>query len=80
MKVSELIEKLQALDPDLRVVVDGYEGGVKDASYVTVEEIALNVNEEWYYGEHETTYANPNTEKCNAQYKGHERVQAVYIC
>jgi hypothetical protein len=77
MKVSELIEKLQALDPDLRVVVDGYEGGVKDASYVTVEEIALNVNEEWYYGEHETTYAD---EKHNAKYKGHERVQAVHIC
>jgi hypothetical protein len=77
MKVSELIEKLQALDPDLRVVVDGYEGGVEDASYVTVEEIALNVNKQWYYGEHETTFAD---EKHNAKYEGHERVQAVHIC
>jgi len=77
MKVSELIEKLQALDPDLRIVVDGYEGGVEDANYVTVEEIALNVNEERCYGPHETTYAD---EKDNAQYEGHERVQAVHIC
>ena len=76
MKVSELIEKLQALDPNLRVVVDGYEGGVKDAGYVTVEEIALNVNEEWYYGEHEIIEADED----NAQYEGHERVQAVHIC
>jgi len=75
MKVSELIEKLQALDPDLRVVVDGYEGGVKEASYVEVEEIALNVNEERYYGPHEII----NT-GCYEQYEGHERIQAVSIC
>jgi len=77
MKVSELIEKLQALDPDLRVVVDGYEGGVKDAGYVTVEEIALNVNESGYYGEHEITY---DDEEDNAQYESYERVQSVHIC
>jgi len=76
MKVSELIEKLQALDPDLRVVVDGYEGGVTDASHITVLEIALNFNEEWYYGPHEIIEADED----NAQYEGHERVQAVRIC
>ena len=77
MNIKELIEKLQAFDPELRVVVDGYEGGVKDAGYVVEETIALNVHEEWYYGEHETLYAD---EKPNKKYAGHERAQAVHIC
>ena len=47
MKVKDLIEKLQAVDPELMVVRDGYEGGVPEVGYVVVEEVALNVNEEW---------------------------------
>ena len=45
MKVKDLIEKLQAIDPELMVVRDGYEGGVTEVVYVVVEEVALNVNE-----------------------------------
>jgi hypothetical protein len=46
MTVKELIEKLQQLDPDLRVVTDGYEGGYKDVSDTFESfDLALNVNE-----------------------------------
>jgi hypothetical protein len=53
MKVKELIEKLQAFDPELIVVRPGYEGGVTEVGYATEKLLALNVNEEWYYGEHD---------------------------
>jgi hypothetical protein len=54
MTVKELIEKLSTLDPDIRVFVCGYEGGYNDAGPIgDVKEIALNVNEEWYYGPHD---------------------------
>ena len=76
MKVKDLIEKLQAVDPELMVVRDGYEGGVTEVVYVVVEGVALNVNEVWYYGEHETLYAD---EKANRQYAGKERALVVHI-
>jgi len=55
MKVKELIEQLQSLDQDLFVFVDGYEGGYNDATGVRsdVVNMALNVNDAWYYGAHE---------------------------
>ena len=53
MKVGELIERLQALDPELMVVRPGYEGGVTEVTNINAIVVALNVNEEWYYGEHE---------------------------
>ena len=54
MLVKELIEQLQTLDPDLHVFVCGYEGGYNDAGPISeIKEIALNVHEEWYYGQHE---------------------------
>lgn len=56
MNVKELIERLSELDPELRVVVRGYEGGYTDVNVDADEkfDLALNVNsEEWYYGEHE---------------------------
>ena len=53
MKVRELIERLQALDPELMVVRPGYEGGVTEVTHINAIVVALNVNEEWYYGEHE---------------------------
>ncbi len=63
MKVKELIEKLQELDPETRVMTSGYEGGYKDANVSDVCEIALNVHTEWYYGPHEDpddTYSVPD--------------------
>lgn len=54
MKVRELIEKLQQLDPEMLVVVDGYEGGADEPKSVTTARIALNYNTgSWYYGKHE---------------------------
>ena len=76
MKVKDLIEKLQAVDPELMVVRGGYEGGVTEVGSVDVQEVALNANEEWYYGEHETLYAD---EKANMQYVGKERALVVHI-
>lgn len=56
MTVRELIEHLQTLDPDIRVFVKGYEGGVDDKiSLDEPTDITLNVHTEWYYGEHEYT-------------------------
>ena len=54
MKVKELIEKLSQLDPELMVVIRGYEGGVDEVSNYGLCNIELNVNDEWYYGKHET--------------------------
>jgi len=53
MKIKELIEKLQQFDPELMVVVDGYEGGYDDPIVGPVKKLKLNANEEWYYGNHE---------------------------
>jgi len=53
MKVKELIEKLQTLDPETMVVVSGYEGGFHEVTTTEIVKIALNVNTSRYYGEHE---------------------------
>jgi hypothetical protein len=56
MTIKELIEHLQTLDPDLRVFIKGYEGGVDDKTSIPEPvDIILNVHSEWYYGEHEYT-------------------------
>lgn len=72
MNVKELIEKLQAFDPELMVVRDGYEGGVTEATEVDEVKIALNVNDEWYFGEHDVLHKDD-------EHQGHERAQAVRI-
>jgi hypothetical protein len=53
MKVKQLIEVLSRLDPELMVVVHGYEGGVNEVDKSELCDIELNVNDEWYYGKHE---------------------------
>jgi hypothetical protein len=53
MTIKELIEQLQQLDPELHVFVDGYEGGYDDIAISEVKDIALNVNKEWWYGQHD---------------------------
>jgi hypothetical protein len=54
MKVKELIEHLQTLDPELYVFKPGYEGGI---DYIEpgkhVINVELNHYTEWYYGKHE---------------------------
>jgi hypothetical protein len=53
MKIKELIEKLQAFDPELEVYVDGYENGYDTPQEPFQSPIRLNVHDEWYYGAHE---------------------------
>ena len=72
MKVKELIEKLQELDPEMEVMRHGYEGGVENVTQLEIEQVALNVNEEWYYGTHETADKDD-------EYPGHEIITAVVI-
>jgi len=58
MKVSELIEQLKTFDPDLMVIVDGYEGGVDEPEPPKEILVRLNVNNDhWYYGKHEAAHA-----------------------
>lgn len=54
MKVHELISFLYTLDPQLEVVVSGYEGGYSRVRGLSEPcEYVKNVNDEWYYGPHE---------------------------
>lgn len=54
MKVGELISFLYTLDPELEVVVSGYEGGYSKVRGITEPcEYVRDVNEAWYYGPHE---------------------------
>ena len=65
MTIQQLIEKLQELDPNTVVFVDGYEGGYADVSIDSVEDFALNVNTDWYYGPHSLL----STAPVNADYE-----------
>lgn len=56
MKVKELIEKLQSMDPEEPVIKSGYEGGMVDVTNVGYCHIELNVNSEWWQGPHELIY------------------------
>ena len=57
MTVQELINILSTIeDKTLRVVSKGYEGGYDDLAFpdntpITMD-LALNVNPEWWYGDH----------------------------
>ena len=62
MTVRELIESLSKVeDKEIRVMTRGYEGGVNDMvigngiedNTPAIIDIALDVNDEWYYGRHE---------------------------
>jgi hypothetical protein len=72
MKAKELIEKLQELDPEMEVMRHGYEGGVENVTHLEIEPVALNVNEMWYYGNHEVVHKDD-------QHPGHEIITAVVI-
>jgi len=53
MTAQQLIEILQQIDPEMRIFVDGYEGGYNDAAVSEIRNIALDVHIDWYYGTHE---------------------------
>lgn len=60
MNINELIEQLKNYPPDMRVILNGYEGGYADVISLHKKEIYLNVNSEWYYGSHEGASDNKN--------------------
>jgi hypothetical protein len=54
VKVHELISFLYTLEPELEVMISGYEGGYNEVKGVSgTTEYVKNVNDEWYYGPHE---------------------------
>ena len=63
MKVKELIEALSQMNPELMVVIGGYEGGVNEIKKYKLCNIELNVNTEEYYGKHEVLEKGEEPEK-----------------
>ena len=59
MSLSEYIVRLQSLEAEhghRHVVVRGYEGGYHSVKDPETFDLALDVNTDWYYGEHEKVY------------------------
>jgi hypothetical protein len=56
MTAHELIQQLQQLSPEIKIVVRGYEDGYNDILELKPVKIKLNVNEHWYEGAHEKSY------------------------
>lgn len=60
--VVELMAVLASFDPAMRVVVDGYEGGMDDVLQVDAVEISADANldvDQDYYGRHLVDDTNP---------------------
>ena len=53
MKIKQLIEELSEFDPDMDVILRGYEGGYYEPNAVVQHRVVTNVHNEWYYGPHE---------------------------
>ena len=53
ISVSALIAKLKEFEPNLPVVVQGYEGGFDDVTSASKISIQLDANQEDYMGRHE---------------------------
>ena len=58
MKVKELIEKLQKLNPEIDCLVHGYKDGYNDVHYLNEINIERNVNTAWYLGKHDKSKNN----------------------
>jgi hypothetical protein len=52
MKIKELIEQLKKYDPEMLVVVNGYEGGRDDINKITEEILIEEENYPWYEGKY----------------------------
>ena len=66
MKVKELIEQLQQLDPEAYVFVNGYEGGIDDLLSVgEATDVILDIHSEWWYGKHECASEGLKTQNPN---------------
>jgi hypothetical protein len=65
MRVKNLIDLLQKEDPEMRVIIDGYEGGYDEVKKILHVEIIPNVGKKdaWWYGEFDYAVGNNNSEK-----------------
>ena len=75
MTVRELIKILEQIeDQEVRVMVKGYERGVDDIEDIppAIVNVALDVNEKWYYGRHEVDYYDNN-------FKDKEVIKAIVL-
>lgn len=74
MTVSELIQKLQAFEPEMLVMVDGYESGfdeVKEIRYIAGLSLwPSDGDKQWYDGEYQ---------KVNALGVEKDTISAVYL-
>lgn len=50
MKVKELMETLQKIDPETLVLVDGYEGDYNTPKTTEIIEVFETKESAWYYG------------------------------
>ena len=53
MTAAELIQQLQILPPEIKIVVRGYEDGYNDILKLRVLKIKPNEKSHWYDGEYE---------------------------
>jgi hypothetical protein len=64
MKVIELIQALEAFDPEMPVMLAGYEGGYSEVQGVVDQRTFVkDVNCAWYYGPHDLDNAFLDQEK-----------------
>ena len=59
MTVGDLIRRLKDFNPNMRVVVDGYEGGYQDIQHNNVAWIPIILN---YNSKHDHDYCGPHEE------------------
>lgn len=57
MNAKQLIELLQHIPPETKVVVRGYEDGYNDIQQLKPVKIIYNSASKWYYGEYLTAEA-----------------------
>ena len=75
MKVIELIQRLQEFDPEMVVLLKGYEGGYATVGgIVDPRTFVEDVNRAWYYGPHEL-----DDEYVDPEHAGRPRFQALTI-
>lgn len=81
MTVGELVEVLKTYDPELPVVIDGYEGGIEDVKKIRAALVALNDNGEnsGVYGPHALVINESDREYRQRHEPQGQIVKAVYI-
>jgi hypothetical protein len=72
MKIKELIEQLKKYDPEMLVVVIGYESGADDINIIKEEILIEEDNNSWYEGK----YSRFGEKSHNLDHA----VKAIFLC